>query len=96
VSESAIVAAMRFVWERAKIVIQPSAAVPIAVLIAVLCERRINRTGRRIGIIVSGDNVLPSSDRIRFSLPRTEIVAAVAFDHSAEPPTLFRDGRIPR
>lgn len=53
VSEAAIVAAMRFVWERAKIVIEPSAAVPVAVLM----EGRIDLGGKRIGVILSGGNV---------------------------------------
>jgi len=53
VSEAAITAAMRFVWERAKIIIEPSAAVPVAVL----WENKIDLTGLRIGIILSGGNV---------------------------------------
>jgi len=53
VGEDSIAEAMRFVWERAKIVIEPSAAVPIAVL----WERKIDLTGLRVGIIVSGGNV---------------------------------------
>lgn len=53
VSEEAIVAAMRFVWERAKIVIEPSAAVPVAAL----WEGQADLMGLRIGIILSGGNV---------------------------------------
>jgi len=53
VSEEAIVAAMRYTWERMKIVIEPSAAVPLA---AVLSNRG-QFTGKRVGIIVSGGNV---------------------------------------
>src|SRR2546425_1451671 len=53
VSEEAIVSAMRYVWERMKIVIEPSAAVPIGVLL----QKKINLTGRRIGVILSGGNV---------------------------------------
>jgi len=53
VSEAAIVAAMRFVWERAKLVIEPSAAVPLAALF----ERRIDLSGLRVGVIVSGGNL---------------------------------------
>jgi threonine dehydratase len=53
VSEEAIVNAMRYVWERMKIVIEPSAAVPIGVLL----EKKVNLTGKRIGIILSGGNV---------------------------------------
>jgi threonine dehydratase len=53
VSEEEIVEAMRFIWERAKIVIEPSSAVAVA---PVLC-RKLNRSGERIGIILSGGNV---------------------------------------
>lgn len=53
VSEAAIISAMRHVWERMKIVIEPSAAVPIGVLL----ERKIDLTGKRIGVILSGGNV---------------------------------------
>jgi threonine dehydratase len=53
VSEPAIVAAMRLVWERMKIVIEPSSAVPVAALL----EKRSEIAGRRFGIILSGGNV---------------------------------------
>ena len=52
VSEAAIVNAMRHVWERMKIIIEPSAAVPVAALL----EKRIDLSGLRIGIILSGGN----------------------------------------
>jgi threonine dehydratase len=53
VSEEAIVSAMRYVWERMKIVIEPSAAVPIGALL----EKKIDLTGKRVGVILSGGNV---------------------------------------
>jgi threonine dehydratase len=53
VSEAAIVEAMRLVWEVLKVVIEPSAAVPVAALI----ERRFDLADARIGIILSGGNV---------------------------------------
>lgn len=53
VSEAAIIAAMKFVWERLKIIIEPSAAVPLAVL----WERKIDLSKLRIGVILSGGNV---------------------------------------
>ncbi|HJO03545.1 MAG TPA: pyridoxal-phosphate dependent enzyme [Acidobacteriota bacterium] len=53
VSEAGILAAMRLVWETMKIVIEPSAAVPVAALL----ERRIELGGRRAGLILSGGNV---------------------------------------
>lgn len=52
VKEETIVAAMRFVWERMKILIEPSAAVPLAVLL----EDQLSAKLKRIGIIVSGGN----------------------------------------
>lgn len=52
-SEEEIVAAMRLVWERMKLVIEPSAAVPVAPVIG----RRIHAESRKVGIILSGGNV---------------------------------------
>jgi threonine dehydratase len=51
VGEADIVTAMRFVWERMKLVIEPSAAVPVAALLGGLVP------GERIGIVLSGGNV---------------------------------------
>jgi threonine dehydratase len=53
VSEAAIVAALRLVWERMKIIIEPSAAVPVAALF----EHPALFHGQRIGVILSGGNV---------------------------------------
>jgi threonine dehydratase len=53
VSEAAIVSAMRTIWETMKIVIEPSAAVPYAVI----AERKIDIEGKRVGIILTGGNV---------------------------------------
>jgi threonine dehydratase len=53
VSEDEILTAMRFVWERAKLVIEPSAAVALAPLLF----GKLNIAGRRVGVIVSGGNV---------------------------------------
>ncbi|MHA1520330.1 MAG: pyridoxal-phosphate dependent enzyme [Promethearchaeota archaeon] len=53
VSEVEIIEAMRFIWERMKIIVEPSAAVPLAAL----------RTGeipienKKVGIILSGGNI---------------------------------------
>ena len=52
-SEEAIVRAMRMTFERMKIVVEPSAAVPLACLL----ERTLDVAGARVGIIVSGGNV---------------------------------------
>jgi len=53
VSERAILESMKFIWERAKIIIEPSAAVPVALL----WERKIDLAGLRVGVILSGGNV---------------------------------------
>jgi len=53
VSEEAIVEAMRCLWERMKILVEPSAAVPLGAILS----RRLDVSGRRVGIIVSGGNV---------------------------------------
>ena len=52
-SEGAIVAAMRLVWERAKLVIEPSSAVPLAAIL----EGKLAVKGKRVGIIITGGNV---------------------------------------
>jgi len=52
-SEPGIALAMRMTWERMKIIIEPSAAVPLACLL----EGSLALKARRIGIIVSGGNV---------------------------------------
>ena len=53
VSEREIVDAMRLVWERMKIVIEPSSAVPVA---AILKNRGIF-AGKRVGVVLTGGNV---------------------------------------
>jgi len=62
VSEAAIIAAMKFIWERAKLVIEPSSAVPVAAL----WEKKIDLDGLRVGIILSGGNV--DLDRLPWTL----------------------------
>ena len=53
VSERGIVEAMRFLWTRMKIVVEPSGAVPLAALLADPDAFR----GLRIGVVISGGNV---------------------------------------
>jgi len=53
VSEEAITRAMHLVWQRMKIIIEPSAAVPVAAVL----DQQIDAAGKRIGIILSGGNV---------------------------------------
>jgi len=53
VSEEEIVEAMRRVWERMKIVVEPSAAVAAAVAVF----RKVDWQGKKVGVILSGGNV---------------------------------------
>jgi threonine dehydratase len=53
VTEEEIVAAMRMVWERMKIIIEPSSAVPVAAALS----GTVPISGKRTGIIISGGNV---------------------------------------
>jgi len=53
VSDADIVAAMRIIWERMKIVIEPSSAVPFAALL----KTKDRFEGQTIGIILTGGNV---------------------------------------
>ncbi|NQU87062.1 MAG: threonine/serine dehydratase, partial [Mariniphaga sp.] len=41
------------VWERMKIIIEPSSAVPLAAIL----EKKIDVKGKKVGIIVSGGNL---------------------------------------
>ena len=52
-TEEGIVAAMRTMFERMKIIVEPSSAVPLAALIS----GQLNVKGKNVGIIVSGGNV---------------------------------------
>jgi threonine dehydratase len=52
-SEEAIVRAMKLIWERMKIVVEPSGAVPLAAIM----EGRLDVRGSRTAIILSGGNV---------------------------------------
>ena len=53
VEEDEIVDAMRWVWERVKLVVEPSAAVPVAAIL----QGKVDVAGKRAGIILSGGNV---------------------------------------
>ncbi|HSK87408.1 MAG TPA: pyridoxal-phosphate dependent enzyme [Anaerolineales bacterium] len=53
VSEQGIIDSMKFIWERLKIIIEPSAAVAVGVL----WEKKINLAGLKVGVILSGGNV---------------------------------------
>ncbi|MEM7162173.1 MAG: pyridoxal-phosphate dependent enzyme [Bacteroidota bacterium] len=53
VEEEEIVYAMRLIWERMKIIIEPSCAVPFAALL----KEKEHFKGKKIGIVLSGGNV---------------------------------------
>ena len=53
VSEETIVRAMRLLWERMKLIVEPSGAVPLAAVL----ENPDHFAGRRVGLIISGGNV---------------------------------------
>lgn len=53
VSDKEIIEAMRLVWERMKIIIEPSSAVPLAALL----KHNVQFTNKRVGVIFSAGNV---------------------------------------
>jgi threonine dehydratase len=53
VKDQEIIQAMKWIWERIKIVVEPSAAVPLAMVM----KHKDLFEGKRIGIILSGGNV---------------------------------------
>ena len=53
VSDKSIIAAMRIIWERMKIVIEPSSAVPFAAIL----ENKIDSKNKKTGIILTGGNL---------------------------------------
>jgi threonine dehydratase len=53
VTDEEIIEAMKLLWERLKVVVEPSGAVPFAALL----KEKERFTGQKIGIIISGGNV---------------------------------------
>ncbi|TVQ04882.1 MAG: threonine/serine dehydratase [Balneolaceae bacterium] len=53
VSESSIIRDMRNIWERMKIIIEPSCSVPVSALI----DGKLDVRGKKIGVILTGGNV---------------------------------------
>ena len=53
VSEESIIQAMRLIWERMKIIIEPSCAVPLAAIL----EEKIDIKNKKVGIVITGGNV---------------------------------------
>jgi threo-3-hydroxy-L-aspartate ammonia-lyase len=72
--EEAILEAMRYIWHRLKIVVEPSAAVALVPLLsgAYACA------GKRVGVILSGGNV--DLDNLPLAPSRPEEQQAVAID----------------
>jgi threonine dehydratase len=52
-SDAELIAAMRFVWERMKLIVEPTGVLGLAALLA----GRVDLRGRRVGVILSGGNV---------------------------------------
>ena len=53
VDDAAVAVAMRLLWERLKLVVEPSGAIGLA---AVLVDRE-RFAGREVGVVISGGNV---------------------------------------
>jgi threonine dehydratase len=53
VEDSIIIEAMKLIWQRMKIIVEPSAAVPLAVVM----KNQHIFTGKNVGLIISGGNV---------------------------------------
>ncbi len=53
VTDEEIIAAMRLIWERMKIIVEPSSAVPFAAVL----KDKLKFAGKKVGIIFSGGNV---------------------------------------
>ena len=53
VEEVEIIEAMKLIWERMKIIVEPSSAVPLAAVL----QQKEKFKGQQIGIILSGGNV---------------------------------------
>ena len=53
VSESSIIRDMRNIWERMKIIVEPSSAVPVAAIM----DNKVQVEGLKVGIILTGGNV---------------------------------------
>ena len=73
VSDEEIRDAMRYLFERLKVVVEPSGAVGVAALLS----RRIEAEGRRVGVILSGGNI--GADRF------VDVVRGASGDADASP-----------
>ena len=64
-SEESIVSAMKLIWERMKVVVEPSAAVPLAAIL----EGNLDVRGKSVAIVFSGGNV--DLTRLPWAYPMT-------------------------
>ncbi|MFX1570534.1 MAG: threonine/serine dehydratase [Promethearchaeota archaeon] len=53
VTEIEIIEAMKFLWERMKIIVEPSGAVPLAAILS----KRVSVENKEVGVILSGGNI---------------------------------------
>jgi threonine dehydratase len=67
VSESEILRSLLYIWQRLKIVVEPSAAVALAPIFS----GQYHATGQRVGVILSGGNV----DLLNFKVPDLDFAA---------------------
>ena len=51
--DAQVIRAMRFLWERVKLVVEPTGALAVAALLS----GRVRLPGKRVGVILSGGNV---------------------------------------
>ena len=72
VSENDILEAMRFIWERMKLIVEPSGAVPLAGLLRIKRDNLFDLSCLKIGLIVSGGNIDLSEF---FSLLKKKIIS---------------------
>ena len=63
VSEDAIVKTFRFIWNRLKIIVEPSAAVALAPLLNGMYQGN----NRRVGVVISGGNLDINNEIIALS-----------------------------
>ena len=81
VSEEQIKAALRLAMERAKLFIEPSAAVPLAVMLynegfRKLVEKEAGEEGWNVGIILSGGNTTMEAIASLFAAPSKKVERA--------------------
>ena len=66
VSETEIIDAMKLIWKRLKIVMEPSSAVPLA---AILKNKELF-AGQRVGVVITGGNV--DLDKLPWNQPNAQ------------------------